>query len=288
MRKVFADLHNHLKTGSYMPEGIFNRTAEIVRRRLGEGGIIGLVNFEDRRYEDFSELSGYERVDFGNALYVPEKDVMIVRGQEVPTKHGHLLVLGLKKGKNLKGGRSLEDSLKEARDENGIIIADHPFYKEGIGHSIDNLPEDNVFFDAIEVHNGSSVWIPFVTPRNSNEESELFYLLNTLITSAHSIGAISASDGHSLYELGRSYTRLEMPQYNEIKDAEQLVDCLKIAIRKARPEDCVRKNSRLGAIKHLFELGLIIIRNSFKKHLKTKFDIHSYEKKGEDSCKKQF
>lgn len=115
MRIVKADLHNHLRTRSRM-SGLFNRTIDTARQKLGRGGVIGLVNFSDRRYENFSGERGYERQDMGNALYTPVQDILVVKGQEVPTQDGHLLVLGLEKDKHLKENRTLHDSVKEAKD----------------------------------------------------------------------------------------------------------------------------------------------------------------------------
>ncbi len=154
--RIKADLHNHLRSGSYMPNGIFNKVIDKVERRLGAGGMIGLINLEDKRYEEFSQLKGYERQDFGNAVYIPEKDIVIVKGQEVQTSDGHLLVLGLMKDFRIKAGRTLEDTIKEARDNNGILIANEPFGKDGIGPALRNKPSYINKLDAIEVHNGES------------------------------------------------------------------------------------------------------------------------------------
>ena len=57
---VKADLHNHLRTRSDM-HGLFNPAIDKTKKRLGAGGILGVVNFDDRRYEDFIEQRGYER-----------------------------------------------------------------------------------------------------------------------------------------------------------------------------------------------------------------------------------
>ena len=129
---VKADLHNHLRTRSDM-HGLFNPAIDKTKKRLGAGGILGVVNFDDRRYEDFvSQKGGYEREKIGrNAIYVPEKDILVVKGQEVPTQDGHILVIGLNYGVNLERKRSLKDTIANALDENGIIILDHPFYYEG-------------------------------------------------------------------------------------------------------------------------------------------------------------
>ena len=132
MVKVKADLHNHIRTRSPLKEEFFNKTINKARRRLGPGGVWALINFSDSRYETFAGLRGYNRINLRSGIYVPEKDILVVKGQEVPTKQGHLLVLGLEKDKHLKDGRILEDTIKEAKDHNGILIVDHPFYFESV------------------------------------------------------------------------------------------------------------------------------------------------------------
>ena len=87
--RIKADLHNHLRTSSNLQDEDFNQSIDLAHRRLGSGGVFGMINFSDTRYEKFSELGGYQRVYVGpqkNAIYVPEKDILVVKGQEVPTE----------------------------------------------------------------------------------------------------------------------------------------------------------------------------------------------------------
>ncbi|MFH1711073.1 MAG: hypothetical protein ABH840_02060 [Nanoarchaeota archaeon] len=266
MKDIKADLHNHLKTGSYMPEGIFNKTIDVAQERLGDGGIVGLVNFEDRRYEDFSDLWGYDRHDFGNCIYIPEKEIIVVKGQEVPTEQGHLLVLGLMRDVRLKAGRTLEDTIKEARDNNGILIADHPFYLQGIGHYLKKNHELVYELDGIEVHNGEAALGIFgFTPINANQKAEDFVSklgLDIVLAGAREPetkrpGIISSSDGHSLYELGRNYTVLRVEDESMLAISEEFNKNLRGAIKDSRHK-YVSINSKIGALKHMFDLGLII------------------------------
>ena len=252
--KVKADLHNHLRTSSHFQEEDFNRAVDITYEGLGQGGILGLANFNDSCYEDFSGLGlrGYDRENIGNAVYVPEKDILIVKGQEVPTNQGHLLVLCLQQRKHLKTYRSLEDTLKEAKDNNGIIIADHPFYREGIGYHLEQHPELLESFDAIEVHNGEAVWIPKLAPKNANKKAREFYL--TQKRNHPHLGALSTSDGHSFYEVGRNYTLISEPA---IETPEKLTESLRKSVREAFCYDTSQHTSTLGAIDHLLDLAVL-------------------------------
>jgi len=264
MKEVKADLHNHLKTGSYMPNGIFNRAIDMAQKRLGYGGMIGIVNFdEDRRYEDFSDLYGYSRDDFGSGFHVPETGITVVRGQEVQTSQGHLLVLGLTRDVRLKARRTLADTIKEARDNDGILIAAHPFYREGIGNCLEAYPRLIDELDGIEVHNGeAALWIPGVTPRGANQQARDFALRKGLDIAlsgpeADRPGLISSSDGHSLYEIGRSYTVLEMPDEGIVCNTKEFNKSLRKAIRSSR-SNYESRDSRLGALDHFADLALII------------------------------
>ena len=259
--KVNADLHNHLKTRSDRLGINFNRAIDVARERLGAGGIIGVVNFDDFLYEQFSDLEGYERKNFGNGFYVPEKDILVVKGQEVPTMQGHLLVLGLQGGKHLKSG-DVEDVIEEATLGHGIIIADHPFYRDGIGKYLEGLAREKVsylnIFDGIEVYNNSAeLWIPFLTPSKANRKAGEFF---DIWKERADIGALITSDGHSLAELGKCCTQLEMPSYDEISDSRSLVRVLSESIRQSRGYGRI-ENLIYPAVLHAGALALYKVKD---------------------------
>ncbi len=243
----YADLHNHLTTSSRIPKGTFNQVADLASERLGKFGIVGIVNFSDWRWENLIGQSGYEREYLGkkkNAVYIPEKEIFFVKGQEIPTREGHLLVLGTEAGLHLKEGRTLEDSIKEAKDNGGIIIADHPFYKQGIGEYLEKHPQ--LFWDlaAMETHSGASVWIPGITPANANSHSVECYDDHKL--TLPNLGALSSSDGHSLSEIGSSYTQLSGIE------KDNFVPSLKKAIQNTNllRTSRLNSNSYFGALNH--------------------------------------
>lgn len=249
---VKADLHNHFATLSSMPD--FNKVVNHIERKLGRGAVVGLVNFSDRRYEDFIGQRGYERYDKGVGIYVPEKDITIIKGQEVPTKEGHLLVLGLKKFIHLTDGKRLEETIEEARGENGILIADHPFYRDGIG----TILKDNPHYlekcletlDGIETHNGEAVYlIHGVTPKGANKRALLFYYQ----TLAQRLKAIITSDGHSVREIGSSW--MGIPRL----DVNNLANSLRESILHDNESDLRYReehNSYLGLATHIGALGI--------------------------------
>jgi len=252
MEKIKVDLHNHLKTLSGM-DGLFNKTVDKVRTSLGAEGVIVVVNYEDKRYESFINQKGYDRINIGNAIYIPEKNILIIKGQEIPTKQkNHPLIIGLKENMHLKSGRTLEDTCKEAVDNNGITIGVHPFYVEGVGPYLEKNENLLNYFDGIEIHNGeANIWIPGIAPANANKKAQEFY---EKIKDKYDIGAISCSDGHSLYEIGSSYTILEKLN---IKNSETLNESLRSSIRRHKDfSQDKQKNSYIGALDHIFKLAV--------------------------------
>lgn len=170
----------------------------------------------------------------------------------MPTKEGHLLVFGTGINSHLKKGRKLEDAIKEAKDQNGIIIVDHPFYISGLGSYLEKNPEILQEIDAIEVHNGeASFGFPFgPIPLGANKKAQEFY--ERIKPDFPNLGAISSSDGHSMYELGSSWTKIERP------DEEDFVNSVKEAIQRTNLNTRKKiKNSIFGAIDHIADLALI-------------------------------
>ncbi len=253
-RTVRADLHSHLRTRSDMT-GYFNPAIDIARKRLGEGGIFGLINFADARYEQFAQERGYERQDLGNALYVPEQDILVVKGQEVPTKQGHVLVLGLEKGKHLAGDKELRDTIKEAKDNNGILIVDHPYSSHGgLGPFLMANPELIRQFDAWEVHNGEAALF-----KGANDKAQKIFDEDKILKSL--VGQLSSSDGHSTYELGKNWTALRMPiSYKLLKSSTDMQSTLRAAIRDTNysPEGMKKHPAVFGALDHMIDLITVI------------------------------
>ena len=245
--KSKASLHEHLRTSSNLQPEDFNQAIDLAAARLGDHGIFALTNFEDKRYEYFTSLPGYSRDYIGenhSAIYIPEKQILVVKAQEVPTKQGHLLVLGLGIGENLKPNQTLEETIKQAIDHNAIKIADHPFFSHGIGPYLENHPELIGLFDAIETHNGEAIY--------GNKKAERFY--NSLGWDQYKLGALSSSDGHSMHELGKSWTEIDFPN---ITQSKEFIPSLKKAIKFADLRTNQKNHtSYRGAIEHMAKLAI--------------------------------
>lgn len=267
-RKVRADLHFHGKTGEDLSDDL-KPILEMGRKKLGAGGIVGLIDFENygdhSRFTQLLRQAGNNVIDFGFAFYEPSSDILIVRGEEVPTRQGHLLVLGLDRDVHLTSHKDLGYSLDESEANDGINNPPHSFHFKGIGPALaknfrfmpDCLDDKNFLgkIDAFSHDCSASLWIPFRASWHANEEALRTY--SYFSGYYPHLGFIANSDGHSLSDLGRSYTTFQMPDYNKIGPWE-LREHLRKVIRGSKPENCVMRPGRLGALKHVFGLGAII------------------------------
>lgn len=224
MRYVKADLHNHFSTKSRVLDP--NKIADTVRGRLGIGGICALVNYGCQRFEAFARKAESSATRLGNAVYFPDREVLIVKGEEVPTEDGDLLVLGTQEGFHMALRRqTLEYSLREATEEgNGITIIPHPYFHSRVGEKIEKEPEILSSVDAIEIHNGQSSY------RSNNKARRLHRKVGARF---YNLGKLASSDGHSYFEVGKSWTALQMPRdFSQLNNSESLIENLRRAIKE--------------------------------------------------------
>ncbi len=272
---VNVDLHGHLATSSDMKPGYIEKAVSVARERLGPGAILGIVNFSDDRYEMLIDSpqtrNGFERVIRERYVRFPEQDVTIVKGQEVPTQEGHLLVAGLPRDVHLKDHKPLTYTLREAEDNNGIVIGDHPFYLEGLGPFL-RAHKDIVGrkLHALEIGNGEAEFSVFGLgpfPRKANKKAYEFW--QELTREGIGIGAVSFSDGHSFYEIGNGFTTVQRPNYRSNDD---FISSLGLSILTSTPENCSLPNrniGRVGTVDHAVDLvGLTKVLPKVPKRLR--------------------
>lgn len=274
MREIKADLHNHFTTKSRVLD--VNRVVDTVRENLGVGGICALVNYDDQRYEAFARKAESVGVNKGNSVYFPDRDVLVVKGEEIPTREGDLLVLGLDEGMHLYHGEriSIESNIFKANELCAVNVLPHPFFHSKIGKKVlaDFEGEQHKkyleYIHAVEIWNSNS-------PGSANDRAEDLHtflanphLLNLYgavyenkPTSKNShIGKLSSTDGHAFRSVGRSYTKLQMPNYSELNDSYKVNEALRTAVCSPRiGEELYKERTLIDSSTHVAIISGIFV-----------------------------
>ena len=276
MEKSKVSLHNHLGRNGNNPG--FDETIDIIYRGLGAGGVFGIANCNDFRFEKFvfQPNQRYERTFIGYnikqpvAVYIPDKQIMIIRGQEVFSDKGHFLVFGYERNIERTG---LDDGLHEATDKMEIIGTDNRYYISGLGKFLEKNPSYEGYFDFDEAYNGTSEigkW--FVGPRDANEKSIEHYQKNIRGNvfenprngKKHLIGACSFGDTHQIKRFsgnltGKSHTMMDlnfMQNPDQIKGPEW-IDEFRYKLHYSTIKDCAMKPNKWDALCHVFNLTIV-------------------------------
>jgi len=138
----------------------------------------------------------------------------VVVGEEVSSKHGHILGLFLKEP--IEPGHSARTTLKRIHEQGGIAIPSHPFQHtkfndptqatmDGIGAK--QLISNKYLIDAVEVVNA--------TPTLADENLAALMLNRTMLFR----GETGGSDAHIVDAIGRGYTVFEGKTATDLKRA---------------------------------------------------------------------
>ncbi len=152
---------------------------------------------------------------------------LVLRGAEITTDQGDILVFGLEKLPQKKGLISIRELRKEVEKSNGFMIAAHPFRGflisdiESLGLTPEKEAEREVFkfVDAIEVLNGRV---------NANEN-----VFTKKVAEICDLPKTGGSDAHETKEVGIYATYFE----DEIRNERDLID----ALRSRRYSACILK-----------------------------------------------
>jgi hypothetical protein len=265
MRQVKAALHNHLRTSSFITPAYSNKSIRNAEQRLGKGGIFGVINFDpsatevDPRWHLFVDGLRFDNVLTGNGVYIPEKDILAVRGQEVHTAEGvHILLIGTTLDQRVPNGSTIEQTLDLADEFGAIKVADHPYHKHGIGKILEECKELRERFDGYEAHN--AIAVDFGSYKDANEKARLFF--EEVRSRDSPWFHLISDDGHSIFELGKSWQTITMPEnYGQFRDSpaalnavlrEGLVNGTKIFLPYYSTE------TKLGFSYHAVSLAILI------------------------------
>lgn len=101
-----------------------------------------------RRHLDGIAVTNFFEIE--HAIWLKKKlnDHIIIVGQEIWTKDGHIIGLGLTK--RVDDSATAEDTIKDIHEQGALAVAVHPFLNLGVGHKVASLA-----VDAIEVYNAA-------------------------------------------------------------------------------------------------------------------------------------
>lgn len=137
-----------------------------------------------------------------------DSEAIVLTGEEVSTKDGHLLAIGVKE--KIEPGNPFMETVEEIRDRGGAAIVPHPFQKTRHGVSKSKIKD----IDAVEAFNA---WL-FTGVQNRRAEK---------FAKHHSYPMVAGSDAHSLGIIGRAYAEIEIDKPMEEIEPEDIVEALK-------------------------------------------------------------
>ncbi len=225
MKYIRADLDNYLQTSNLINRG-FEKAVRIARKRLGSGGILGIVDVHERRFDKFREFTvksvmestlprvfysedifpgqhGFSYKDLGRGiLHFKEEGVTVIRGVRTFTTDDKMsfIAYGLPDGEYIKRRGNLGEMLQEAREKEAINILHQGGalveYMTRQQHNLD-------YVDGVIVHSGSA---------HSQSRNELMQRFYENLRSQHDIGSVITSGGHSYSEIGTSWMEISEPK----------------------------------------------------------------------------
>ncbi|MFB6088162.1 MAG: CehA/McbA family metallohydrolase [Candidatus Aenigmatarchaeota archaeon] len=187
---MLFELHSHTTyshgakvyhEGMNTPEEMVKETARL--------GLDGIAITDHNRIEGALEAMRYAK----------KYDVMVIPGEEVSSRDGHILGLGIEK--HVQPGRSTEKTVEDIHEQGGIAIAPHPFdiRSKGIG-------KKSVKCDAIEVFNSMNI------ERSSNRKNIKFV---EQVGKPYTVG----SDAHDKYMIGSTVNKIKGDTMEDILES---------------------------------------------------------------------
>ncbi len=187
---MIIDLHTH--TSIYSPCSVLSPYDLISRAE--EIGLDGIAITEHDYAWSADEIERLKQKT-GTKL-------LILRGQEVSSEYGHVLVFGYHGSLD---HCDLNEIIKRVHASGGVVIPSHPFRYGNTDKTLEELKDEFSLFDAIEALNG-----------NQDEFQNRFGLR---VMEQLKIPGIGGSDAHSPRMIGRYVTEF----YSSIKNESDLI-----------------------------------------------------------------
>jgi hypothetical protein len=202
---MIIDLHTHTKPLSKCSSLEISDLVQVARRIKLDG--ICLTEHNALWPED-------------EVRYLSEKyDFLLLRGMEVTTNYGHILVFGLKEYH--PGSYFIENLIHSVREAGGLMFLSHPFRQPGyleMGYGKSKLsltPEVACQRPIFKIVDGIEVF----NKRNPEEEDRLTIEVGKRL----SLPIVGGSDAHLHQEIGAGVTIF----YTDIKDERDFLRQLK-------------------------------------------------------------
>lgn len=174
----------------------------------GSGEIEEIIDMAERKKLDAIAITDHDTLDGSLKAQELSKDrgILVIPGQEVTTKDGHLIALGT--NELIEPHNNLEKTLRDIKDGRGFSIAPHPFhrYRHGLGKKLKKHYEK---IDAVEVYN--SRYITGI----ANKRAKWF-------SSKRNVPIVAGSDSHIPEVIGYGTTLVESD-----KSIESIFDAIR-------------------------------------------------------------
>ncbi len=193
MTIVKIDFHNHSE-GSYDGKEPVDLMVEHVED-------IELDGFAVTDHDEIEK--SLEAAEIGK-----DSEAIVITGEEVSTKDGHLLAIEIKE--KIEPGKPFMDTVEEIRNKGGVAIVPHPFQKTRHGVSKSKIED----IDAVEAFNA---WL-FTGLQNRRAKS---------FAEKNGYPMVAGSDAHSLGIIGRAYAEIEIDKPLEEIESDDIIEALK-------------------------------------------------------------
>lgn len=150
---------------------------------------------------DVIAITDHNRIDFATQAQASLGDRIIV-GEEIMSTSGE--IVGLYLTEQIKPGLSPLETVKQIKDQGGLVYIPHPFesIRKGLHPSV--MEELVDYIDIIEVCNGRAFL------QNRSTQTVIWAKLNRIMGAA-------SSDAHGLRGLGKTYTQVkELPKRDDL------------------------------------------------------------------------
>jgi len=260
MREKFrADFHLHIYTSwidpfyEAGPRDLKTFTEQFNKRGLNAAT---LTSFNDNRFDRLMDTSknlpmdwSIKDSDLGAIVTMPNGEKFYwFNSDEKPTLQGHFLIVGNKRETpHIKPYRNLEETLKEAKQNSAMLIADHPmmllsdFRSTGIGGK--NLRTYKNYFTAGEI-NGNAIPLLFFKA-NENTKKICNEIGLPLVANSDAYGItcplIRIPSSLIFSNIGKTYTEFNGKNLNA-SSIESLLRSFKSEIEQNNVNPILRKD----------------------------------------------